>query len=347
MSFSAYRLLIVVGLSALGMGGIAFANWWHRTDDLQRLDARAHALAWPHGDHTRLTDRHQDEPLLSVEAWQALAAPDADWSQPLAVTIDASTAAALDALDAAVGELAAETVHRAVEQTLLTIISGRINLDDGVLRCLRLLRRCVAESPGLDPFIQLVGPRVASLQAATRAQLAVDLRALADRESDALIGAMRATWGAVRGLPWVSSPSMTSANGWSVRIGREAYLDRFLSWGEHPPAITADLITQQRHASAAEVGLLGARAAWARAGTAVQLHLTVDAVARATLARLLAAACDSGAIPQDRCDPTAALVRQRTAGAMTRWYLVGLNGVDENGFGDDISLLLPTESLQP
>lgn len=344
MAFPAYRLLIVVGLSALGMGGIAFASWWHRTDDLQRLDARAQALGWPLGDPTHMTDTDKRAPTLTAEEWRALAAPEADWSQPLSVTVDDSTARALDA---ETGALAADVVHRAVEQTLLAVISGRISLDDGVLRCVRLLRRCVAESPGLDPLVQVVGPRVATLSAATRMQLADDLRFLAARESDALTAAMRETWVAVRGLPWVSNPSMTSAHGWSVRIGREAYLDRFLSWGEQPPALTADLISQQRQASAAEVGLLGARAAWARAGTAVQLHLTVDAVARATLARLLAAACDSGDIPQDRSDPTAPPVRQRPADDMTRWYLVGLNGVDEKGSGDDITLVLPTESLQP
>lgn len=339
MPFPAYRLLIVVFLASLGVGGFVFAGWWHGTQDLHRLDARAQALGWTLSD----TPAAQDiiEPLLSAGQWRELSAPDADWSRPLAITVDDSAARTLDG---SAGPLEPTLVHHAVEQTLLAVITGSISLDEGVQRALRLLLRCPVEAPGLDPLVQLVGSRLDALSAETRSHLARDLRTLAAHEAEALTAAMRATWTAVRAMPRVTTPSMISAQDWGLRLGREAYLDRFLAWGEQKPPITADLIQQLRQASATEVSLFGARAAWSRAGAAIQLHVTVDAVARSTLALALAAACDGGEMPVDRCDPTAPPLRQQTVGSRSRWYLVGVNGSDERGAGDDIALILPQVS---
>ncbi len=356
---TSFRLLVVGALTAVAFLGLALAIWWHNTADLQALDQRAQQLGWQLPDLSATpTADEMTPPVLTAQEWQKWTAPGAPFGeftkQHPTLPIDDGGAVLLDSTE---GTLASANVYPAVEQTLLAIIIEHTSFQDGILRCLRLIERCPKGTPGLHLVVQLAAPRIAGLDADAKITVATSLRQLAAREKAQLTDAMHEMWFAVRALPALSQPTLISAQGWSLRLGRAAYLERFIAWGEAPPELTAATLQALREHSSRPLGIFAAATAWSQAGAAIQLQLATDVIATTTLAQTFAAACTGGTPPTDRTDrtgstgstdPNGAALRHVPAGPnFQKWYVVGLNGVDEKGGGDDVSITLPQKIFAP
>lgn len=350
MTATSFRLLVVGALSAVACLGIAMAIWWHNTADLQALDRRALQLGWQVPDRSSPQARDPvAPPVLKAQEWKTWSAPGAPRgefsAQHPTIIIDDGGAVLLDGSE---GTLASATVYAAVEQTLLAIITERTPFQEGILRCLRLIERAPVGTPGMHVVVQLAAPRITDLDAEAKENVAASLRRLAAREKAQLTDAMQEMWLAVRALPAISQPTIISAQGWSLRLGRAAYLERFITWGEAPPEVTSSTLSALRQHSSRSLGVFAAAAAWSQAGAAIQLQLAADVIATATLAQTLAAACAGGTPPTDRTHPTTATLHHVPAGPeFTLWYLFGLNGSDEKGAGDDLGIVLPRAIFAP